>query len=253
MTVATRTNSALAATITQASLTSAINQALLDSGFTQFSSYTLSGTNFLVYAFSSGTGVVSVTYYRVSVTSGLVVSHQLFSGWNTTTNSGTNGSGEVFSTTFVGSQIISFISLNAFPEYRKVLVIQGSVAMMLGCMNPQQRQTIWALDTWNHNFIWASFTALVSTTLNPFSNVNYTPRDINESNLASPSTAFNASTIDAGLKIFTNSLQGCWTQTSNDIACAPTTGRSRGDTFTANGFTFLVCDIGSGRLLLRVG
>ncbi|MBH8563766.1 hypothetical protein I8748_16470 [Nostoc sp. CENA67] len=254
MTVATRTITTLAANWTQSQLTTAINTAMVNAGFTSSTGYSVSGTNYLSYNFSSGSGVNNNTVYRIAVTTGLAVSHQLFSTLNTGTNVGTNGSGEQFSTIFVSSQPITFHALNAFPEYRAVLMVQGSVSMLLGVFNPTNKTDVWSLESWNHAFIASSFTAWVSTSNNPFSNTAYTPKPLGDGNLASPATAFNASTVDAGLRIYTNSNQGCWTQTSSDIAAAPTNSRSRGDTFTPVGTNdiYLVVGVGNGGLVLKV-
>jgi hypothetical protein len=254
MTLATRTITTLAAGWTQGTLTTAINAAMVNAGFASATPYTVSTSNYLAYNFSSGSGANNNTVYRIQITTGLAVSHQLFSTLNTGTNSGTNGSGEQFSTGFTSSQPITFHALNAAPEYRAVLMVQGSVSIMLGVFNPQNKTDVWSLESWNHAFIFSSFTAMVSTSNNPFSNTAYTPKPLGDSNLSSPATAFNASTIDAGLRIYTNSNQGCWTQTSSDIAAAPTNSRSRGDTFTPVGTTdiYLICSIGNGGLVLKV-
>jgi hypothetical protein len=254
MTVATRTITQLAAGWTQATLTTAINTALSNAGFTGITQYAVSGVNYLAMPFSSGTGANAITQYRVQITSAFAVSHQLFSALNTSTNAGTNGSGEQAATTFLASQPITFHALNAFPEYRGVLVVQGAVAMLLGVLNPQNRLDVWSLESWNHAFIFSSLGALASTSLNPFGNTAYTPKPLGDANLASPATAFNASTLDAGLRIYTNSNQGCWTQTSVDLAAAPTASRVRGDTFTPVGTTdiYLVAGVGNGGLVMRV-
>ena len=104
MTVATRTITTLAAGWTQGTLTTAMNTAMVNAGFTSATPYSVSGTNYLAYNFSSGSGVNSNTVYRIAITTGFAVSHQLFSTLNTGTNSGTNGSGEQFSTGFTSSQ-----------------------------------------------------------------------------------------------------------------------------------------------------
>lgn len=256
MTVATRTISSLAAGWTQGTLTTAINNAMVSAGFSSATPYTVSTSNYLAYNFSSGTGANNSTVYRVQVTTGFAVSHQLFSTLNTGTNSGTNGSGEQFSTAFTSSQAVTFHALNAFPEYRAVLMVQGSVSILLGVFNPTNKTDNWSLESWNHAFIFSSFTAMVSTSLNPFSNTAYTPKPLGDANLASPATAFNASTIKGGLDIYTNSNQGCWSQTSIDIAAAPTSSRSRGDTFSVpNGQTtdtYLVCALTNGGLVLKI-
>ncbi|MDF2388829.1 hypothetical protein JMG10_45875 [Nostoc ellipsosporum NOK] len=254
MTVASRTISTLAAGWTQATLTSAISTALSNAGFTGITQYAVSGINYLAMAFSSGVGVNATTQYRVQITPAFAVSHQLFSTLNTGSNVGTNGSGEQASTTFLASQPITFHALNAFPEYRGVLMVQGAVAMLLGALNPQNKLDVWSLESWNHAFIFSSVSALVSTSLNPFGNTAYTPKPLGDSNLASPATAFNASTIDAGLRIYTNSNQGCWTQTSADLGAAPTASRVRGDTFTPTGTTdtYLVVGVGNGGLVVKV-
>ncbi|BAZ50133.1 hypothetical protein NIES4103_27470 [Nostoc sp. NIES-4103] len=256
MTIASRIISSLAAGWTQGTLTTAITNAMVSAGFSSATPYSVSGTNYLAYNFSSGSGANASTVYRIAITTGFAVSHQLFSTLNTGTNSGTNGSGEQFSTAFTSSQLVTFHSLNASPEYRAVLMVQGGVAILLGVFNPTNKADVWSLESWNHAFIFSSFTALVSTSNNPFSNTAYTPKPLGDSNLASPATAFNASTIKGGLDVYTNSNQGCWTQTSGDIAAAPTSGRSRGDTFSVpNGQTtdtYLVCAVTNGGLVLKI-
>ncbi|MBH8563771.1 hypothetical protein I8748_16495 [Nostoc sp. CENA67] len=252
MTVATRTITTLAAGWTQGTLTTAINTAMVNAGFSSATPYAVSGTNYLAYNFSSGSGANSSTVYRIAITTGFAVSHQLFSTLNTGTNSGTNGSGEQFSTAFTSSQAITFHALNAAPEYRAVLIVQGSVAVLLGVFSPANKTDVWSLESWNHAFIFSSFVSMVGTSLNPFSNTAYTPKPLGDSNLASPATSFNASTVKGGLDIYTNSNQGCWTQTSSDIAAAPTSGRSRGDTFTVGTDTYLVCALSNGGLVLKI-
>lgn len=254
MTVAARTITTLAANWTQATLTSAISTALANAGFTGITQYAINTTNFLAMAFSSGSGVNATTQYRVQITSAFAVSHQLFSTLNTGTNTGTNGSGEQSATTFVSSQPITFHALNAFPEYRAVLMVQGSLVVLLGVFNPANRVDIWSLDSWNHGFIWSALTSLFATSNNPFSNTAFTPKLVGDSNIASPASAFNASTVKVALDIATNSNQGIWTQFSSDIGVAPTANRVRGDTFTPVGSTdiYLVVGLSNGGLVLRV-
>jgi hypothetical protein len=254
MTVAVRTITTLAANWTQASLTTAISAALANAGFTGITQYAVSTTNFLAMAFSSGSGVNSTTQYRIQITSAFAVSHQLFSTLNTGTNAGTNGSGEQSSTTFLSSQQITFHSLNAFPEYRAVLMVQGNLVILLGVFNPTNRVDVWTLESWNHAFIWSGLTSLFSTSNNPFSNTAFTPKLVGDSNIASASTAFGASTVKVALDIATNSNQGIWTQFSSDVGVAPTANRVRGDTFTPVGSTdiYLVTGVSNGGLVLRV-
>lgn len=254
MTVATRIITQLAANWTQATLATAISNALTNAGFTGITQYSVSTTIFLATAFSSGTGTNATTQYRVQITSGFAVSHQIFSTLNTGTNSGTNGSGEQSATTFVSSQPITFHALNAAPEYRAVLMVQGSLVLLLGVFNPTNKADDWSLDSYNHAFIWSGLTSLFATSNNPFSNTAFTPKLVGDSNIASPATAFNKSTVKVGLDIATNSNQGIWTQFSNDIGVAPCASRSRGDTFTpANSSDiFLIVGLTNGGLVLKV-
>jgi hypothetical protein len=254
MTVATRTITTLAANWTQATLTAAINTAMVNAGFTTSPGYAVSTTQYLSYSFSSGSGANNGTAYRIQITSAFAVSHQLFSTLNTGTNTGTNGSGEQSATTFVSSQQITFHALNAFPEYRAVLMVQGSLSILLGVFNPTNRVDVWSLESWNHAFIWSALTSLFATSNNPFSNTAFTPKLVGDSNIASPASAFNASTVKVALDIATNSNQGIWTQFSSDIGVAPTASRVRGDTFTPVGSTdiYLVIGLSNGGLVLKV-
>lgn len=261
MAIATIYRSSLSASpsITQTALYDAIKAALIQAGLTFFSEYTASGTRHAILTDTAGSGTYSTVYYRFSVTSALVITHQLFTAWNTGTNTGSNGSGDVHSTTFVTGSDIAIVALNGgnnSTEFSLVALLQGSTFQLLGVLMPENSFDIWTLNRAPKACI--SQTSIGSAWslagINIFSNTNLTADPVGNSLLSAFCTEFNTYAPEKGIKLRTNTGQGCWLWTSSNFAVVPGNSIPRLSIFTEPGTAknFMMLGTGNGALAVEV-
>jgi hypothetical protein len=96
MPAATRTYPAdIPPTLTATTLRDDLRDALIAAGFPPaLKSYTVGTTLYAVWELLFNTKTYGKTYYRIQVTSGLVVTHSIGSGWNDSTNTLANACAE---------------------------------------------------------------------------------------------------------------------------------------------------------------
>lgn len=261
MAIATIYRSSLSAnpSITQAALYDAIKAALISAGLTFFSEYTASGTKHAIFTDTAGSGTYSTVYYRFSITTTLILTHQIFTAWNTATNTGSNGSGDIQSTTFVSGSDIAIIALNgnnSSTEFSLVALLQGSVFQLLGVLMPENSFDIWTLNR-------APKAAIAQTSIgsawslcsvNIFGNTNLTADPVGSSLLSTFSTEFNTYAPEKGVKLRSNSGQGCWLWTSSNFAVVPGNSIPRLSVFSepGTGKNFMMLGTGNGALAVEV-
>lgn len=252
----TRTISSLSATITQASLFSAIQTAFTNAGMSApVDNYTASGDLVLVYSVSAGSGTFSNSFLRVRLTSGLVIAQQLFSAWNTSTKTGTNGSAEVTYTALIAGTNVVF---NAFAsaECKLVILTQGAVMVPLGLIIPETRRSSWSLGSWTWGFIPTSATMSVwrSSGLNQYANTDHEISLVATPRLGTANVQDIERDVIVNWLLLSQSNQGFSGRTSDDFAVGAFNGSSRFDVINITGTSqqYLVILPGSGGLALRI-
>lgn len=256
MAVATRTDTNLAATITQTSLVNTLLTAFTNAGFSPPTDNYTSGTDrILVYSWVvDGTRTFGTIFLRIRVTNTFQVFQQLFTGWNTSTKVGTNGSTEVNAGTFVANNPIQFTALNAGGECKLISVVQGTVFMLLGLLIPDNRPAWWDLNSWSWGFIFTSATllALRGSARFPFTVSDY---DIfNSSRMANINPNTNRRDVFTGLILLTQSNTGGAGKTSDDVAIACASGSARYDilSFPGDNRQFLLINNTAAGLAIRI-
>ncbi|BAY34181.1 hypothetical protein NIES2107_60860 [Nostoc carneum NIES-2107] len=125
--------------VTQTSLADAIKAAWVSTlGYTAIDDYTVSTTRNLVFQKSLGLGkTYDNVYFQISVTSGLVVSQTLHTGWNASTHVGTNSGSTGIGITFVNTSPVSMKTFrNNSGEFDFLVVYQNLTSHILGWVRP---------------------------------------------------------------------------------------------------------------------
>ncbi|WP_029635987.1 hypothetical protein [[Scytonema hofmanni] UTEX B 1581] len=255
--VAIRKDSTLGASFTQATLFAAIKAATLDAGFSNpIDDYTSGTDRIAVYAFvTDASKTYGTTYYRVRVTTAFSVSISLYQAWNSTTHTGTNGSGEYTSSTLIASNTVNFVALAGGSEYKFVFITQNTTFIPLCVIVPSTRPSWWNLNNWNYAFLLVtnSLNVAVSTGLNPYSNVTSNLL-INNALMATANPQSNLSDVMTGLIFMSSSTRGISGKTSDDLGSACVFASSRyniiaTDTMDQN---FLIINPVAGGLVIKI-
>lgn len=256
MAIAARVDSSLAATITQSNLVAAIKSAMLSAGLTLFDEFTSSTDNILIYEhINDSTKTYGKVYLRIKVTSSLVISQQLFSGWNASTDSGSNAGTETTYTAFATNASINFSAFNGNPEIKTVIITQNTNYVALGLLMPATRPNFWDMNQWSWGFYPASvgFLTLRSSSLNPFSNDGYSLTFATAAIAAGANPQTNKRDVLTGMLIYSNTNNGIAGKTSDDVAVVYGSGTSRFDTIQPTGTTqiFTILNNTAGGFALR--
>ncbi|NJM23519.1 MAG: hypothetical protein HC787_11015 [Nostocaceae cyanobacterium CSU_2_110] len=234
MTIATRTDTTVAATVTQTSLVNALITAFTSAGFsTAIDNYTVSTDRILVYKVDvDSTKTFGSNFLRIRITSALQVFQQVMTGWNVTTKVATNASTEVSMGIFVTTTSIQFVALSAGLEGKFVACTQGTLFMLLGLLVPSERPTWWDLNSWSWGFIFISTTllALRSSARFPYSSSEY--EFLSSVRIANFNPQTNRRDVLSGNVLLTSGNAGIAGKTSRDIGLACGSGSARYDTFS---------------------
>ncbi|AFZ24782.1 hypothetical protein Cylst_2576 [Cylindrospermum stagnale PCC 7417] len=256
MAVATIYRTSVSSSITQTLIYDAIKSSLISSGLIFVSEYTASGTKHCVFSKTAGTGTYATVYYRFYVTTALAITHQLFTAWNIATNTGSNGSGDTHSTIFASGSDIAIIAFNGGTEYSLVGVLQGSTFQLLGVLIPENSFDVWTLNRAPKACINQTSTgsAWSLTAINIFSNTNLTADPVGNSLLSAFCTEFNTYAPEKGVKLRSNTGQGCWLWTSSNFAAVPGNSIPRLSIFQepGTGKNFMMLGTGNGALAIEV-
>ncbi|MEH2145298.1 hypothetical protein [Nostoc sp.] len=258
MAIATRTITTLSANFTQAQLSAALQTAFTNAGFSSlFDSYT-SGTDLiLVYAFvADASKACGTTYLRVRISNTFIIYQQVYSAWNPSTHTGTNGSIEVGYSTLVNTTAGVFNSLNGTSESRLVLVTQGATFLPLGVIVPVTMRSSWDLNSWTNGYIFTGSTMLLlrSTLANQYSNTENDIALAGSTRLGTANTIDNQRDVLTGLLLLNQGNTGFCGKTSDDIAVINGSGSTRYDILTKSGTSqqYLVVNPGSGGIAMRI-
>lgn len=253
----TRTDTNLSATITQTSLVDAIKTAFTNAGFsTPIDDYTSGSDRILVYSLVvDASKNYGTTFLRIRITSALVCNQQLFTGWNTSTKTGTNGGTEVSYTTLAAGLPITLVALNS-GEVRLVLLLQSGVLVPLGMFVPTNRMSWYDLNSWSYGFIASTntFSTWRSANLTPYNDTSFDILPLANSRMSSANSQTGRRDVLSGLIGLSQSNQGYAFKTSDDLACISANGSNRLDIAAISGSTeqYLILGTVAGSLGIRV-
>lgn len=257
MAAATRIDSTLGTNFTQATLVSALKTAFANAGFNAPIDDYASGTDrILVYSFvTDSTKTYGTSYYRLRIATTFVINQAIYSTWNVTNHTGTNGSSETSYTALSTSNTVNFTSLNGGSEFKFVFVTQSNNVIPLGVIAPTTRPNWWNLNNWNYAFIWSAVTlaTLTSTNLNPYSSTAYS-LIINNSLLLYANTQTGNADVLAGLIIVSNTGRGIAGKTSDNLASGCVYNLTRYSAIASDiaSEVFLIINFISGGLVVKV-
>ncbi|MBE9191398.1 hypothetical protein IQ230_13790 [Gloeocapsopsis crepidinum LEGE 06123] len=257
MAIAIRTDSFVAPSITQLSLFNAIKQAFQNAGFvTPFDDYTSGTDRIVVYAITlDPSKTYGTTYLRIRLTSSLVIGQQILATWNTSNKTGTDASSEVTYSAIATNNQVDFVALNATPELNIVMLTQGSTAIALGSISPENKPSWWNLEAWNYCFIpiGNTFATCRSTTNNPYGNSSH-DTSLNISRMGSANNQTNRRDMLPGIILYTQSNRGISGRTSDDLVMVAASGTTRYDTLQIPGDSkqYLIIDPSVGGLAVRI-
>ncbi len=258
MVVASRTDSSLATGFTQSSLGDALKQAFINAGFPSAIDDFTSGTdrNIVFSHVADSSKAYGTNFLKVRINSSLTIFQQLFTSWNTSTKSGSNGSSEYSysSSVLSASSSLSMTSLNGGSEYRFVCLSQSSNFWLLGTLIPANRPAWWDLNSFSYGFFCTSVSSLKtwrSSNVNPYSNTDFNLNlGFNEMAIANPVT--NKRDMIIGLLLLSQSTAGVAGKTSDDLAHCCASGVARYESIQASGNQYLIISPGVGALGVRI-
>ncbi|MCC5629083.1 hypothetical protein LC613_13765 [Nostoc sphaeroides CHAB 2801] len=222
MAISTKITTSLVPTITQSLLFAAIKAAMTNAGFAStYDDYT-SGTDLIVVyeLVVDGSKTFGKVYLRIRLTTALVVAQQIFTAWNTTAKTGTNGSTEATYTALGAATTITFTAFNS-TEFRLVVLTQGTALIPLGLVVPENKQPFWDLNSWAYGFFFttASMAVLrgVISTNNPYANSDFDVSLVGNSRLTNINSQTGQPDLIKGLILLSQSNQGVGASFSEDI------------------------------------
>lgn len=256
MTVAIRTDTSIVATVTQTSLVNGIKSAMINAGFTNpIDDYTSGTDRIVVYTKSVDTSkTYGILYYRVRVTTGLTVYAQIFSGWNATTHTGSNGGTEQTIATYSASGVISVAAFNGASEYNLIQLVQSSTVGALGLIVPDNKPTWWDLNLYPYGLAVGinPYNGGQMSSLNPYGNTGML-NNLNNSGLATANPVTNRRDVLTGVIFYSNSNSGIIGKTSDDLASVAASGLNRYDVIQPQNtsYQYTVFNNVAGGLALR--
>lgn len=256
MTVATRTDNTITATVTQTKLVDGIKAAMINAGFINgaYDDYT-STNRILVYELIvDAAKTYGKIYFIISISSGLVITTQVAATWNATNHTGTGLSTTTTSTAFLTGINIICTAFNGGDEYKLVQLVQGSVVVPLGLIAPATKPSWWDLNLWNYGFAptgsgWQTWR---SSAINPYSNDAYNAL-VNTTSLGTANPQTSRRDVLTGIVFLSASNAGAACKSSDDLASVAATGSTRYDAIQPQGTTqqFTIINPTAGGLAIR--
>ncbi|OCQ98966.1 hypothetical protein BCD64_23290 [Nostoc sp. MBR 210] len=237
MTVATRTDNTITATINQTKLVDGIKTAMINAGFSgTYDDYT-STNRILVYELVvDSSKTYGKVYFIISVSSGLVITTQVAATWNATSHTGTGLSTTTTNTAFATGSNIICTAFNGGSEYKLVQLVQGSVVVPLGLIAPATRPNWWDLNLWPYGFspTGSGWATLRSSSINPYSNDAYNAL-LNTTSLGTANPQTSRRDVLTGIVLLSASNAGAACKTSDDLASVAASGATRYDAIQPQG------------------
>lgn len=253
---ATRTTTTLASGITQATVVTALLAAFSSAGYSApYDNYTSGTDQILVYEFVyDSTKTYGKVYYKIRITSALIIVYQICSAWNTTSKVASNAPAEAALITLANTSTISFDALNGGSEYKFVVITQLGTSAILGIICPANKPDWWNVNTFPYGLVFnsTSLSNFTSCSLNPYSSNLYTSF-FNATNFGLPNQQTNKRDVITEMVIISSSNRGVAGKTSSDIGMGACNGSGKFDllTFPGSSLEYLVINNTPGGLVIR--
>jgi len=258
MPIATRTfPTDISPPLTAVSLRDGLRDSLIRAGFPPaLKTYTVGTDQFAVWELIFNPAkAFGRAYYRIRVTSGLVVTHSVGSSWTDSTNTLGNASTETQLTTYASTVAVKSWGFSN-EELTLLSIAQGSVIQLLGFFRFADAP---AFDEASFPRIFIATTndvgVLVCTTLTPYSASSFNTSLLN-ANMAGADTFLQQRSMASGFFLFGPTNTGIIARSSDDLGMGACVGMTRGDIFqvpeTDPIEQFVVLRPVAGALLIRI-
>lgn len=244
-------------TLTATSLRDGLRDALVAAGFpAPLKSYTVGTDQYAVWELVfNAAKAYGKSYYRLKVTSGLIVTHAVGATWTDSTNTLGNPSADTQSTTYVSNVAVKSWGFKS-DELTLLSVSQGSTLQLLGFFRLTDAP---AFDDISFPKIFIPTTndvaAVLCTGVTPYSSSSFTTSLLN-SNMSAADTYFQQRSQATGFFLFGPTNTGIIARSSDDLTMGACTGMTRGDIFQAPDTDpieqYILLKPGAGALLIRI-
>ena len=257
MTIALRTDSFVASTVTRQNLYNGIKQAFTNAGYSNpIDEYETSYDAYCIYeVILDATKAYGKAYLRVRVNNDLGVANQLFATWDAAANNGQYAGHDLGYNNLANNVQVNFVSLNAAPEYRFILVHQLQNYYPLGWIQPANKPAWWDMASFPYVFLpyTTSFGDFRCTGLSPVSTIEF-DSSLNNYRMQVANAVTSRRDILAGVFFFARSNQGIIGRTSDDLVMVSASGLTRFDTIQVPEQTqeYLLLNPNYGGLAVRV-
>jgi hypothetical protein len=251
------TISPLPATITQASLLAAIRDGLIASGFPPvLKQYSVGTDMFCVWRLVFNPAKTNgFAFYRLKVTSTLVVTHTVGSAFNDSTNALTGALADFHSTTFSASLPVNFTGIQS-SELSVCMTTQGTTVQFNGGWLRPEGVTQWDDEGFCKVFLatTSTFTNLATITPSPYGTVTSFKTSLNQVEMQDPDTLSGQRSSKAPVEIYGATNTGIVGTTSLELGLGANAGMATGSLHTPAGTTqeWLISRPGAGTLMFRL-
>jgi hypothetical protein len=257
MPIATRTYPAdLSPPITQAALFASFRDALSAVfGVAPLKSYTATDMFAVWQLVGDASKTFGRAFYRLRVTAGLVVYHNLASGFTDATNTLINPSGDLHLITYNANLAVKMLGFST-AEYKFLSINQGAIYQMLGYFRPPDAPA-WEESAYPRFFVSnaADLSLCFCTALTPYSSSSFAT-SLNNPNMGTVDSVLQLRSQIQGFWLWGPSNSGIVAQTSADLVQGACTGLSREDGFRVPGTNppeeYFIPRPGAGALMIRI-
>lgn len=243
--------------LTAISLRDGLKEALIAAGFPPaLKSYNVGTDQFVVWELIlDPTKAYGRAFYRLKVTTGLIVTHAIGGGWTDATNTLVNPSAEAQSTTYLSNVALKFWGFRN-EEILLLSVTQGSVSQLLGYFRLTDAP---AFDEASFPRIFIAnrndVDQLHCTGLTPYAASVFTTSLLN-SQMSNPDAYLQQRSQTTGFFLYGPTSTGVIARSSDDLAMGACTGMVRGDVFQVPNTSpieqYILLRPGVGALLIRI-
>lgn len=260
MAIATRSFPAdIAPPLTAVSLRDGLRDSLVAAGFpAALKSYAVGTDQFAVWELIfDSTKTYGRAYYRIKVTSALIVTHSVGATWTDSTNTVGSVTTDLQSATYAANAAVKSWGFKS-DELNLLSVVQGSVQQLLGYFRfPLVDAPAFDEVSFPRIFLPSTNDAgtLYCTALTPYT-LNYFTTSLLNNNMSGADTALQQRSQVGGFFLWGPSNTGVVARSSDDLAMGACTGMVRGDVFqvpnTSPVEQYILLRPSAGALLIRI-
>jgi hypothetical protein len=242
--------------LTAASLRDGLRDALVVAGFpAALKSYVVGTDQYAVWELVFNTKTYGKAYYRIKVTSGLVVTHAVGATWTDSTNTLGNPSAESQSTAYLANVAVKSWGFRS-DELCLLSTVQGSATQLLGYFRFLDAP---AFDEASFPKIFIARTndvdSLTSTALAPYSTFTYST-SLNNAVMATADLFLQQRSQVTGFFLYGPTNSGVIARSSDELSMGACASMVRGDIFQVPDTNpleqYLLLKPGAGALLVRI-